>query len=70
MRGRGMGHRTDLVELQSIHEVKELPVLLLVLQLHVVLLEAVQSQLCLVVDVDLHRLRREGLLVSWSNLQT
>ena len=46
----------DLVELERVEEVVQLAVLLVLLQLDVVLLEAVESQLRLVVDVDLHRL--------------
>ena len=45
-----------MVELQVIQQVIELPVLLLLLQLEVVLLETVQGQLGLVIDVDLEGL--------------
>lgn len=45
-----------LIELQHVQEVKELPVLLVVLQLDVVLLEAVKHQLGLVVHKNSHRL--------------
>ncbi len=45
-----------LIELQHIQEVKELPVLLVVLQLDVVLLEAVKRQLGLVIHKNFHRL--------------
>ena len=45
-----------LVELKHIEQVEKLPVLLLVHKLDVVLLEAVESQLRLVVHVDLERL--------------
>ncbi len=45
-----------LIELQHIQEVKELPVLLVVLQLDVVLLEAVKCQLGLVIHKNFHRL--------------
>lgn len=48
---------TDLVELEDIEKIKELPVLLVVLQFHVVLLQPVQRQLGLVIHEDLHRLR-------------
>ena len=54
-----------LVELEDVEELEELPVLLSVLQLDVVLLQAVEGQLGLVVDVDFHRLKRETLTVSW-----
>lgn len=57
---RGTGDRldedTDLVELQVVEEVVELAVLLLLLELEVVLLKTVESELGLVVDVDLKRL--------------
>ena len=46
-----------LVELQHVKELKELPVLLGVLQLDVVLPQTVQGELRLVVDVHLHRLQ-------------
>lgn len=45
-----------LVELQHIQEVKELPILLVVLQLDVVLLEAMKRQLGLIVHKNFHRL--------------
>ena len=48
---------TSLVELEGIEQLEELPVLLRVLQLHVVLLQTVQGQLGLVVDVDFHGLQ-------------
>jgi len=56
------GRPTNLVELQGIEEVVQLPVLLLLLKLDVVLLESVKSELGLVVDVNLERLegRRGG----------
>ena len=47
------GCQLYLVELKHIKEVEKLPVLLLVKKLDVVLLEAVESQLGLVVHVDL-----------------
>lgn len=50
---------TDLVELEIVEEVVELPVLLLLFELEEVLLETVEGELGLVVDVDL-----EGLHVS------
>lgn len=52
---------TDLVELEDIEKVKKLPVLLIVLQFHVVLLQPVQRQLGLVIHEDLHRLREGGV---------
>ena len=43
-----------LVELEGIEKVKEFPVFLTVLQFDVVLLEAMQRQLCVVVHVYFH----------------
>jgi hypothetical protein len=48
-----------LVKLQDVQKLEQLSVLLRVLELDVVLLEAVQGQLGLVVDVDLHRLQEK-----------
>ena len=56
-----LSHHTYLVELEGVKEVKQLPVLLFVLELHVVLLETMQGQFRLIVNVHLHRLRGEGL---------
>jgi hypothetical protein len=44
---------TDLVELEVVQELVQLPVLLLLLELEVVLLETVEGQLGLVIDVNL-----------------
>ena len=44
---------TYLVELEVVEQVVELPVLLLLLELEVVLLKTVESQLGLVIDIDL-----------------
>ena len=50
-------HKNDaLVELERVQEVDELAILLLLLELDVVLLKTVQSELGAVVDVDLQRL--------------
>lgn len=46
----------DLVEVERVEQVVELAVLLALAEHHVVLHEAVQRELGLVVDVDLHRL--------------
>lgn len=46
-----------LVELEHVQQIKQFPVLLVVLQLDVVLLQAVQGQLGLVVHKYLHGLR-------------
>ena len=54
----------DLVELERVEQVKELSVLLVLLDLDVVLLEAVQGQLGLVVDEDFHGLQRDRRLES------
>lgn len=51
--------KTDLVELQRIQKVVQLAVLLRLLQFYEMLLETVESQLCLVVDIDLEGLRVE-----------
>ena len=48
-----------LVELQGVQEIKQLPVLLPVLQLHIVLPEAVQCEFCVIINIHLHRLRRK-----------
>lgn len=47
---------THLVKLENIEQVKEFAVFFAVLQLAVILLQAMQSQLCLVVHKHLHRL--------------
>merc|ERR1712203_775251 len=69
--GHAALHRLDeddhLVELQHIKKLKQLPVLLRVLQLDVVLPQPVQGELCLVVDVHLHRVLHE-LLADWSDV--
>lgn len=57
----------DLVELQGVQQVRQLSVLVLLLQLEVVLLQAVQGQLCLVIDVDLQR-RLHELLTNGTDL--
>ena len=54
---RTLANITHLVELQNVEQLEEFAVLLVVLQLDVVLLEAVKGQLGLIVDVDLHRLK-------------
>lgn len=51
----------NLVELQLVKKVIELPVLLALIELHVVLLQTVQSQLLLVIDVDFERVLHELL---------
>lgn len=56
---------TDLVEVQGVQQVCELPVLFLLVQHDVVLHQAVQRQLALIVHVDLcwlqtHRARQRG----------
>lgn len=48
----------DLVEIERIEQVIQLAILLRLLELDIVLLKAVQCQLALVVNVDLHRLRK------------
>lgn len=46
----------NLIEVQHVQQIVQLAVLLLLAQFHVVLLQAVQSELRLVVDVDFNRL--------------
>merc|ERR1719361_1316118 len=53
----GLDEDHHLVKLQHVKQLKELPVLLRVLQFDVVLPQPVQSELRLVVDVHLHRLQ-------------
>ena len=55
----GKSSNAYLVELESVQEIVELPVLAVLLQLDVVLLESVQGQLGLVVDKDFEGLRSE-----------
>ena len=61
--GRCGGHLRDkddhLVELQRVQQVVEFAVLLALFQAHEVLLQAVQRQLGVVVDEDLHRVLAE-----------
>ena len=63
---------TNLVELQGIEEVVQLPVLLFLLELDVVLLESVKGELGLVVDVNLERLkqrtRERSAFEDWTRL--
>jgi len=47
------GETTDLVELEVIQELVQLPVLLLLLELEVVLLKTVERQFSLVINVNL-----------------
>merc|ERR1719264_2520225 len=69
--GHAALHRLDennhLVELQHIKKLKQLPVLLRVLQLDIVLPQPVQGELGLIVDVHLHRVLHE-LLADWSDV--
>lgn len=57
----GADEDDDLIELEAVKQIVELAVLLALVKLHVVLLETVQSQLLLVVDVDLKRVLHELL---------
>lgn len=52
----GEGGTADLVELERVEQVVELPVLGVFLDLDEVLLQSVQGELGLVVNVDLKRL--------------
>jgi hypothetical protein len=49
----------DLVELKHIKKVVKLPILFAFIKLHVVLLKTVESQLLLVINVDLQRILHE-----------
>lgn len=49
--------KTNLVELEDIEQVKEFAIFFAVFQLAVILLQAVQSQLCLIIHKHLHRLQ-------------
>lgn len=55
----------DLVEVERVEQVVELAVLLALAEHHVVLHEAVQRELGLVVDVDLHRLFLAVFIFFW-----
>mmetsp|Transcript_16926 Transcript_16926/g.18892 ORF Transcript_16926/g.18892 Transcript_16926/m.18892 type:complete len:230 (-) Transcript_16926:294-983(-) len=57
----------DLVELEGIEQVVELPVFLGLLQAHVILLQAVQGELGLIVDEDFERVLGE-LGTHWADL--
>lgn len=57
----------DLVELERVEQVVQLPVLLAFGELDVVLLQAVQGKLRLVIDVDLERVPHE-FLADWPGL--
>lgn len=46
-----------LIELQRIQQIIQLSIFLILLQLEVVLLQSMQRQLCLVIHVDLKRLK-------------
>ena len=46
-----------LVKLQNIQQIKQLSVLLIVLQLHIILLQTMQCEFCFVVNVNFHGLR-------------
>ena len=52
--------KSNLIELQHVEQFEQLPILLAVLQFDVVLAQAVKRQLCLIIDVDFHRLRGLG----------
>ena len=51
----------DLIELEVVEQIVQLAVLLALAELHEILLQTVQSKLCLVVDVDLKRIPHEFL---------
>lgn len=54
----GVDEDHELVELEGIQQIDELPVLLVLLESHVVLLQSVECELRSLVDVDLQRLER------------
>lgn len=56
----------DLIELHLVKELIELPVLLLLIKLDVVLLETVQSELGVIIDINLQRVLHE-LLADWAD---
>jgi len=59
----------DLVKFQSIQEVNELSVLFVLIQLDVVLLQAMESELSTIVDIDLKRLKMEvSCDLTWEGL--
>jgi len=64
---RALDEDDDLVELKLIKQLVELTVLLLFIQLDVVLLQTVESQLGLIVDVNLERVLHE-FLADWSDI--
>lgn len=66
---KGVGQEGNLVELEDVEELEELLVLLILLELDVVLLEAVQRELGLVVHVDFHRLQFHPIPFPVSRLQ-
>ncbi len=60
----GFDEDDHLIELQHVQELKQLPVLLRVLQFHVMLAQSVKSQLRFVVNVDFHGLEKKKTRVS------
>ena len=57
----------DLVELEAVEQIVELSILLALIELQIVLLQTMESQLLLVIDVDLQRVLHE-LLADKSDL--
>ena len=57
----------DLVEFENVEQVVQLPVLLTLAELNVVLLEAVKSELRIVINVNFKRILHK-FLANWSNL--
>src|ERR1700735_1707057 len=54
-------HHTYLVEFQGVQQLVQFPVLTDLLKLHVMLLETVQRQFCLIIHKDFERLKRNKI---------
>lgn len=57
----------DLIELQLVQQLVQFPVLLFLVELHIVLLKTMQGELGLVIDIDLER-RLHKLLADGADL--
>lgn len=66
----GLDKDDDLVKFQDVEQLKQLPVLLGVLELKVMLLQPVQRQLGLVVHINFHRLQRKQTSSQEKHIQT
>jgi len=65
----GTDKDTDLIKLQRIQQIVQLAVLSILLQLAIVLLQSVQSQLCLIVHINLERILHK-LATDWTDFFT